>query len=494
MFFVALMVATLGINQSINATDRYYNCGITDVQFEDQSYSDKHIFIVTLKHTAKNKAEYNLDKTYDATVKLYLTSEDGTLEGNYTTNGFVSIGSTYDKDYINPNSTEVKVSGYSARRPHPNYESTFVIRKIGENLYEVGECALYVTDVQLNPTNMWCYMYSFNVNEIQEEDIEQTPFVFGIDTEFHETYTHYDMTVSGVSVLRNDDDYNNIRYFLTLACTGKNRNTGNSFNYEVQLAIYPGQESIVGEYATNGMATVLMPSSSYVKWLKSNGGSQTRYLDNDSISTIMIKSKGDNKYSFYGGTLICTIQDFNYSAVYGEVRVAETKYYHFSDNDGAGIEFGYDESNTTVDLTGTKVEVEETIDGFNVVVSAVNENSLVHTMYLVIDSENLAGTHQQGGTLSDWSYIQRGSSFEAESGSVVYITHKSGNTYTISSTFMSEGYTFNLAPFDFTYSKTSTQIDAIVGSHHSRKVMQNGVMLIERNGTYYTVHGTSIQQ
>lgn len=383
LFLAALVFAATGLN----ATDRYYNCGITSVDFEDQSYSGKHIFIVTLKHTAKNLAEYGNDKTYNATVKLYLTSDDGTLEGSYTTEGFVSIGSTYDQNYINPKSTEVKVDGYSARRPHPNYESTFVINKVGENLYSVGECALYVTDVQLNPTNMWCYYYSFDVNEIQNQNIEQTPFVFGIDTEFHTEYIHYDMAVQGVKVYRDDNDYGSIRYFLVLSCTGKNRTSGVTHNYEVTLDISPNTASIVGTYATQGTETPLLAINSYVKDINKD---RTRYLANDSISTIKIKSKGSDQYSFYGGTLICADIDANYLQVHSIKRIETAHYYHFSDNDGAGIAFFFNEE-----------------------------------------------TGQSG--------------------------------------------------------LVTTAIDAVVGDHSYRKVFKNGVLLIERDGKYYTVQGASIK-
>ena len=479
---------------TISAIDRYYNCGITSVEFEDQSYSGKHIFKLTIKHTGKNKAEYSSSTTYDATVTLFLTSDDGTLEGTYTSEGFSSIGSTYDKNYINTNSTEVKVTGYDGRRPHPNYVSTFVINKEGDNLYSVGECALYVTDVQNNPTNLWCYYYSFDVKEIQNQNISQKPFVFGYDPEFHQKYSHYDMTVTSVDVRRDDTDYDANRYFLTLMCTGKNRETQAVGNYEVELAIYPSSASIVGTFATQNSNTPMIAMNSYVKEIVGNS-STTRNLANDSLSSIQIKSKGENQYSFYGGTLIVDVPDANYSAVYGKKRILETKYYHFSDNGGAGIEFGYDESNTTVALTASKVAVEATADGFNVNITAANPNSLSYTVYIVIDGETLAATHQYGNTLSAWSKVSRGSNDDyAESGSTVYLVSKGANKYSISATIISEsGYTYSLAAFDFTYG-TATGIDAMLGDQSGmRKVMNNGVLLIERNGHMFNLQGTEVK-
>ena len=75
-----------------------------------------------------------------------------------------------------------------------------------------------------------------------------------------------------------------------------------------------------------------------------NNAGKLRYLCNDSLSTIQIKLKGENQYSFYGGTLLCVDLDANYSAVYGKKRVEAVHYYHFSDNEGEGVPFGWDES------------------------------------------------------------------------------------------------------------------------------------------------------
>ena len=488
LFFLAALVAAM----SLNAADRYYNCGITSVEFSDQSYSDKHIFVLTLKHTAKNKNEYNIDKTYDATVKLYLTSEDGTLEGNYTTEGFVSIGSTYDKDYINPNSTEVKVTGYDARRPHPNYISTFVINKVGENQYSVGECALYVTDKQMNPTNMWCYYYSFDVNEIDKEGIGQTPFVFGVDTEFHTEYIDYDMTVKGVSVFQQNSDYNATRYFLVLTCEGTNRTNSVKHDYEVALAIYPTSESIVGTFATQGSTSILMAMDSYVQDLDKN---KKRYLANDSLSTIQIKDKGDKQYSFYGGTLICADVDANYLEVYGKRRIETAHYYHFSDNGGAGIPFTFDETNKTIYITASSLTPDTWSEGLELIVSGTGDGSNF-TLDIFIEGETLAGTHKLSSDLSAWTTVERGSldsEITDSNANIVTITHKSGTTYTISATLeCKNGYTYFLNEFDFQYG-TATSIDAFVGDQPLRKVMMNGVLYLEKNGKLYNLQGAAVK-
>lgn len=490
-----LAIATLFFAAvSLYAGTFNYKCGIKSVSYEDQSTSEKNVFIITLTHTAKNTSEYNKTDTYDAEVKLYLTSKDGTLEGTYTTDGFVSIGSTYDQDYINIVSTSVNVVGKSGRRPHKDYVSTFVINKLGENLYSVGECTLYVTDNQLNPTHLYKYNYSYDVKDIQTQGIGQTPFVFGVVPEGQEVYTHYDMTVTGVDVRRDDTDYNQIRYFLTLTCTGKERETNAVANYEVQLAIYPQSASIVGTFATKNSGMLLYASNSYVKEII-GGGSTTRNISNepDSISSIQIKSKGTNKYSFYGGTLICTIEDFNYSAVYGKKRIAETKYYHFSDNGGEGIEFGYDESNTEVKLTASKVEVAATANGFDLTVTTKNENSLEYTAYITIDGSAFAGTHKLGETLSAWTKISRGSNdYEAGSGSIVYIVSKGGNKYSISATILADGYTYTIPAFDFTYG-SGTGLDAIVGEQPLRKVFIDGVLYLEMNGKLYNLQGAVVR-
>ena len=225
--------------------------------------------------------------------------------------------------------------------------------------------------------------------------------------------------------------------------------------------------------------------------------STTRYLANDSLSTIQIKDKGGNNYSFHGGTLIVAIQDFDYHASTGKKRIAETKYYHFADNGGAGIEFGYDESNTTINLTPSKVDVEQTMNGFDFTVTATNDNGIKHTVYITVENESFEGTHSYGGTLSAWTKVSRGVNDDyAASGSKAYIVKKSGNTYTLSANILSEGgKTYVLKTIDFTYG-TTTGLEEATGTQVSSpaiKVCHDGIMYIEKNGTIYTLQGTVVK-
>jgi len=492
---ILTILALCALVMSANATDYYYKCGVTKVEYEDQSYTKdgikRNIYKVTINHTGKNMNGYSNTTVYDATVTFYLTSDDGTLDGTYTTEGFESIGSTYDKNYINYDNTKVKVDGYNERSLHPNKVSKLVINKeAGENQFSIGECTFYATNSKFSPTNSYTYYYCYDVTDIQNPNVALKPFVFGIQTEFVTAVYNYDMTVNGVSVMRDDTDYDSKRYFMIMNCTGKNRADNSERNYEVQLAIYPDEASIVGNFATQGGDHLMWASNSYVKDTKAG---KQRNLANDSISSIQIKSKGENKYSFYGGTLICTDIDMNHLQVYQEKRIEAVHYYHFSDNDGAGIEFGYDESNTSYDLTASKVEVEKTTDDFAITVNAANENSVAYTLDIRIESETLAGTHQYNGTLGLWTKVTRGSNNDyAASGSTVYIVSKGGNTYTLSATILTEnGFTYNLAAVDFTYgSSTATGMESIQHSAVSiQKVIRDGQMIILRDGKEYNVLG-----
>ena len=164
----------------------------------------------------------------------------------------------------------------------------------------------------------------------------------------------YDLTVNDLDIEYNKSDYGAHRYFLTMQCTGVERVTNEERNYEVKLAIYPSEENIAGSYATNSGA-LLYSSNSYVKDLLKN---KLRYLANDSTSAITIADKGDNKYNFIGGPLICTDVYLNYQAVYGLKRIEATHYYYFNSNNGGnGIDFSFDGENAVLlpsDATGVE--------------------------------------------------------------------------------------------------------------------------------------------
>jgi len=450
---IFILLALCALTIVANAGNYNYKCGITSVEYDDsQNQETKHIFVLTIQQTAKNTSGYSNTTTYDATLKLTVTSDDGTLEGTYSSEGFVGTGTTYDKNYIvtTKSPTNLNVVGYNERYLNTSKNSTFTINKEeGENTYSISSGVLYFVDSQLNPKNYYTYNYNYDATDMNNPDVAQVPFVFGYDGEYHEEVYNYDMTVNGISVIRDDSDYEATRYFLTLSCTGVNREDNTSRNYEVQLAIYPSSESIVGTFATQG-GSLLYASYSYVKDLKTG---KTRYLANDSISSIQIKSKGENQYSFYGGTLTCTDIDANYSAVYGKKRIEAVHYYHFSDNDGAGIPFGYDESQTAFNLTPSKVTVEEESDGYILTVTA-SDGSASYTVTLDILSEQLEGSYTlSGGTLSGWSKVERGSStFYVASGSTITITSKGNYTYTISGNLICEdNRSFTLSAFDFQY-------------------------------------------
>ena len=299
------------------------------------------------------------------------------------------------------------------------------------------------------------------------------------------------MTVNGISVLRDDSDYDAIRYFLTLSCVGKNREDNTERNYEVQLAIYPSSESIVGTFATQG-GNLLYSSNSYVKDLKIN---KTRYLANDSLSTIQIKSKGTNQYSFYGGTLTCTDVDLNYQAVYGKKRVEAVHYYHFSDNEGAGIPFGYDETSKEVELTASKISVASVLDGWQITVTAADANSVSYSLLMEIENESIDGTFTYNNGLSAWSKVERGqSSSYVASGATLTINKKSNGNYTISGNLLCENeMTYILKPFDFSYTATGIEAISDQPSGVSKKVLLDGQMLIIKGQKIFDAQGKEVK-
>lgn len=464
-----------------------YLCGITRIISVDTLKLDsKYKFTLRFVQVCKNLSEYDKSYTYyyGDTVKLDIYSVENALEGTYNSaNGDFNL-----------NTSEMYV-GSKRYLLREDQSSTLTITKTGDKQYAVSTGCLYFTDAPLKDRNKYTYIcrYSYDCYHILEKGIAPEPFNFGWSAEFVQEVYHYDMTVNGVSVMRDDTDYDSKRYFMILNCSGKNRASNAVRNYEVQLAIYPDEASIVGNFATQGGDHLMWASNSYVK---DKNASKTRNLANDSVSSILIQSKSENKYSFYGGTLICVDKDANYSAVYGKQRVKAVHYYHFSDNGGAGIEFGYDESNTSVDLTASKVNAEKTVDDFTITVNAVNENNIAYILDIRIDSETLAGTHQYNGTLDLHTKVMRGSNDDyAASGSTVYIVSKGGNAYTLSATILTEkGFTYNLAAIDFTYnSGSATGMESRQPSAVSiQKVIRDGQMIIVRDGKEYNAFGVAL--
>lgn len=493
---IFLLAALCALTMVVNAKTYNYLCGITDLTVDTLKSTTKNQYTITFSQKCKNTAEYtsNPETFYTSTVKIVLNSDDRTLEGVYTTEGAsrTSNSANVNDQTINMVNTEF-TSGSTSRVLYKdeNYVSRFVINKEADGSYSIGECTLYFSQ-RLNQTNIYVYNYSYDAEHILEQGISQTPFVFGYSGEYQAAVYHYDMTVNGISVLHDDSDYGNKRYFLTLNCVGKNRDTNVERNYEVQLAIYPNSESIVGTFATQGTGTLLYSSNSYVKDLKVN---KLRYLANDSISSIQIKSKGVNQYSFYGGTLTCTDLDANYSAVYGKKRVEAVHYYHFSDNEGAGIPFGYDETSKEVELTASKISVASVLDGWQITVTAADANSVSYSLLMEIESESIDGTFTYNNGLSAWSKVERGqSSSYVASGATLTINKKSNGNYTISGNLLCENeMTYILKPFDFSYTATGIEAISDQPSKVSKKVLLDGQIYLIYEGQMYDVQGKEVK-
>ena len=489
---VFMLLALCALTMAADAVNRNYLCGITSIKVDTLQSSSKNQFTVTFEQKCKNTAEYSKPTTYyTSTVKLVLNSDDRTLEGTYTTEGASATSSSanVNDQTINLVTSEF-TSGSTSRVLRSDVVSTFTIEKIGEKQYQISDGALYFTQ-RVNKTDNWTYYYSYDAEEILTEGISKKPYVFGYSSEYQAAVYNYDMTVNGISVLRDDSDYDAIRYFLTLSCVGKNREDGTERNYEVQLAIYPSSESIVGTFATQG-GNLLYSSNSYVKDLKIN---KTRYLANDSLSTIQIKSKGTNQYSFYGGTLTCTDLDANYSAVYGKKRVEAVHYYHFSDNEGAGIPFGYDETSKEVELTASKISVASVLDGWQITVTAADANSVSYSLLMEIESESIDGTFTYNNGLSAWSKVERGqSSWYVASGATLTINKKSNGNYTISGNLLCENeMTYILKPFDFSYTATGIEAISDQPSGVSKKVLLDGQIYLIYEGQMYDVQGKEVR-
>jgi|GEM_PF-2579458 len=492
---IFILVALSALTMAANATTYNYLCAITELTVDTLQSSSKNQYTLSWTQKCKNTAEYSTkpEGTYITTVKLVINSDDRTLEGTYSTEGASSTSSSanVNDQTINLVTSELYY-GNTRRLLRTDSISTFTIVKIDDTHYGISVGRLCFTAAALadRGKNTYNYNYCYAEEEILTQGIEPAPFVFGYSSQYEEAVYNYDMTVNGISVMRDDTDYGSCRYFLTLSCSGTCRETSDVRNYEVQLAIYPSHESIVGSFSTQNNSTLLWASNSYVKDLKIN---RQRYLANDSVSTIQIKTKGDNRYSFYGGTLTCTDVDLNYQAVYGKKRIEAVHYYHFSDNNGAGIEFGYDEENTVIELTISQVDVVATIDGFQLSVAA-SANNLSYSVFIELAGESLVGTHTTNNTLSLWTKVERGTnSSYATSGSTVTINSKGNGTFTLSGNILGgNGYTYTLKAFDFSYITTGVE-NVRKNDVRSTKVIRNGQLMILRDGKQFNILGSEIQ-
>ena len=474
----------------------YYLCAITDMKVDTLKSTSKNQFTLNFTQKCKYAMEYQFpNKTYTRTVKLVLNSDDRTLDGVYTTEGAspTSSSANVNDQTINLVTSEISYDGnnYVLRS---DVVSTFTIIKIDENTYGVSAGELYFTQ-RVNKTSTLLYKYCYGEDEVCLKDATPKPFAFGYTGEYVEKRYDYDMTVNGISVTHENTAYGAIRYFLTLSCRGKNRDNNAEHNYEVQLAIYPQASSIVGEFSTRGEGIFMIANYCYVKDLNIGANGKQRNLNNDSTSTIKIQDKGSNQYSFYGGTLICTDLDANMMSVYGKKRIEAAHYYHFSDNNGEGISFGYDESNTTVNLTITKVVAEEIVGGYRLTVTG-KEGAI--TFIATIDLEGtdeLTGSFTTSDALSLWTKVARGSNTGSKitSGATVTINKKSGTTYTLSGNLLCEnGYTFQIPAFDFTYG-TTTGVESIQNSEFRiQKIIRDGQMIIIRDGKEYNAFGVEL--
>lgn len=491
-----LMTALCALTMAAQATTYNYLCAITELTVDTLQSNTKNQFTLNWTQKCKNTAMYeSTGGLYTTTVKLVLNSDDRTLEGTYTT---VGASATSSSANVNDQTINLVTSelyyGSTRRLLRTDSVSTFTIVKIDETHYGISVGRLCFTAAALKDrgVNTYNYNYCYAEEEILTQGIDPKPYIFGYDGEYHEAVYNYDMTVNGISAMRDDSDYGSKRYFLTLSCVGKNRADNSERNYEVQLAIYPDQESIVGTYATQG-GNLLWASNSYVKDLKIN---KQRYLANDSISSIQIKMKGENQYSFYGGTLTCTDIDANYMAIYGKKRIEAVHYYHFSDNDGQGISFGFDEDNKEIELTASNVDVESTINGLELTVAATDENSIAYTVYVILDSDAIDGTFTYNNGLSAWTKVGRNTNDSyITSGSTITINAKSGNMHTISGNLLCENeYTYILKAFDFEYANAATGVESIQPSAISiQKVIREGQMIIIRGDKEYNAQGTHMR-
>lgn len=475
-----LLIGTL----SANAAFRTYLCGITDITVDTLESVKKNQFIVTFNQKCKNTAEYGKPDTYyESTVKLYLNSDDRTLEGVYTTEGVDPYSTSHANDQtINMVYSEF-TSGSTSRLLRRDTVSTFVITKIDTTHYAITECTLFFSQ-RVAQKDTWEYRYSYDANEILNEGIQQTPFVFTYEAGFRTTYTHYDMTIQGINIERHDSDYGTKRFLLMLACQGTNRANNQTINYELQLAIYPESEAINGTYSTqSGM--LMYASNCYIKDLAAN---KLRYLESDSLSTIHIDSNGENQYIFRGETLLCTDVDMNHLAVYGEALITEVHYYHFDNNQS--IAFQYDPNNRTIELSVRKVEMGSNEEGTLLTLQAFN-NVANYTVELQLEGANMVGSFTTSRGLSLWSNIAHGTVYSyIQSGATLMIAQQADNTYVLSANLPCEnGNTYVLNNIAFGDNTTTNTNHTISPTSDTRKVLRDGMLMIEHNGMHYSAQG-----
>ena len=476
-----LLIGTL----SANAAFRTYLCGITDLSVDTLESTKKNQFIVTFNQKCKNTAEYGKPDTYyESTVKLYLNSDDRTLDGVYTTEGVDPYSTSHVNDQtINMVYSEF-TSGSTSRLLRRDTVSTFVITKIDATHYAITECELFFSQ-RVAQQDTWLYKYSYDANEILTEGIGQTPFVFTYESGFRTQHIHYDMSIQGLSIERHDTDYALERYFITLACKGTNRTTGNTEDYEVQLAIYPENNGIAATYSTFENPNVIYAPNCYVK----EGDQQRRYLDNDSVSTVQIVDEGNNQYTFYGHTILCSDVDREYQAVYGEELKTHTHYYHF---DNSGFAFTFNPENRTILLTATEVKLSSTADEVELQVEAT-DNVAVYSVAIYLEGGLSEGEHTTSTVLSRWTCVMRGTAFSYITDAAhVSIVQKNQNTYTLSATLPCENAnTYVIDNFDFT-TGSATSVHNVQQGNNARKRLQDGKLLIEYNGKQYSVLGATI--
>lgn len=463
------------------ATQYYYLTAVTKVTVDDQSFGTTYKYKLTLEQICKNTTEYSGSKantTYASTATLMLAPTEHKLEGTYK----VSDG-TLKKDF-----SDITYNG-NMRRPNPDKENTFVITKVDDTHYQIGEGVLNVQNMQA--TNQYQYKYCYAESEILTQGISVTPFTFEYDPDAKnkQTYANYDMTVKGVQATTEEDDYGNTRYYLNLTCTGKRWNTTSTYDYAVQLCVCPSDGKIANSYATQGSGNLLIPTSSYVTWLKSDGSSKQRYLANDSISTLTIAKDGNNLYHFTAGTLIC--QDISFS-VMGEKHVDQTLYYHFQDD----IAFGFDPDNKQIVIIPNQVDVtEDGAEGINLFIKGnTQEGGIAYTVAISLEEQStLAGTFTTSNHLGLWSKVSVGSTDNyIKDGSTVTITKNQDGSYSISATLICEnGYTYVICDYKFTCDDLSviTALDKIAPKSMINKTFQNGILYIREGNRWYSVEG-----
>lgn len=468
----------------------YYLCAITDMTIDTLKSTDKNQFTLNFTQKCKYAKEYQYpNKFYTRTVKLVLNSDDRTLDGVYSTAGASATSSSANTNdqTINLVTSEISYDGnnYVLRS---DVVSTFTIIKIDENTYGISEGELYFTQ-RVNKTSTWLYKYCYAEEDLPNKDATPTPYEFGWKAGFEQAVYNYDMTVNGISVRHEDTGSGYLRYFLTLNCTGKNRETNVTHNYEVELAIMPMSEGIAGEYSTRDNTYILDAWYSYVKDLNKK---KQRYICLDSISTIMIESTGTNQYSFYGGTLICVDLDLAYQETSGgKKRVAAVHYYHFSDE---GVPFGWDETSTEIVLTGKSINIEPIDIGLRLTISAEDENHTTYSVLIELENGSLAGDYTYDSGLSWWSKVERGTNNSyIDNGTTVTINDKGNNQFTISGNLICEdSYTYILQAFDFI--NTTTGIEDVQGDKvQSTKVLLDGQMYIIRSQKIFDAQGKQVR-